>query len=245
MSNKVVAQFPKWSPDGTQIVYQRGEFDSAEIYVMNSDGSGQRRLTRNAWFDGHPTWSPDGSQIAFDSISSNGTFSTYVMNADGSSVSLLIDGGYGAALSPDGTRVAFTAPSGSGFSAGVDVYVQNLDGSERRVRLTHDSASRDPAWSPNGKTIAFDSGRSGQEEVYLMNANGGAQRLLTPADSSSLSEESGQPAWSPDGLKIVFDSNRADHLAGQIYSMNPDGSGVRRLTRGSDETDDPSWSAGS
>jgi Tol biopolymer transport system component len=59
---------------------------NGEIYVMNADGSAQRRLTRNPASDGPPVWSPDGRKIAFVRVTDDLTFGSeiYVMNADGS-----------------------------------------------------------------------------------------------------------------------------------------------------------------
>ena len=76
---------PTWSPDGRKIAVVSGRHgpENSEIYVMNADGSGQRRLTRNAAFDRAPAWSPDGRKIAF-LRERDGKSGVYVMNADGS-----------------------------------------------------------------------------------------------------------------------------------------------------------------
>lgn len=93
---------PAWSPDGSQIAFvsvrdRNGEtcfhdcFPNGEIYVMNADGSGKRRLTRTATAEGAPAWSPDGSQIAFESARPDpeGNSELYTMRADGSCVTRL------------------------------------------------------------------------------------------------------------------------------------------------------------
>ena len=74
---------PRYSPDASKIVFQSIRDGQAEIYVMNSDGSGQTRLTNNPAFDTAPAWSPDGTKILFTSLR-DGPASLYVMNADGS-----------------------------------------------------------------------------------------------------------------------------------------------------------------
>ena len=81
-----------------------------------------------------------------------------------------------------------------------------------------------PAWSPDGRKLAFVSDRDGNSEVYVMNANGSGQRNLTrnPAFDAD-------PAWSPDGRKIAFVSNRDGSYG--VYVMNADGSGQRRLAQ--------------
>lgn len=76
---------PSWNPDGSKIAFISKRDGNEEIYVMNSDGSNQTRLTYNPYGDWSPTWNPDGNKIAFESWRSNGAFSeVYVINSDGS-----------------------------------------------------------------------------------------------------------------------------------------------------------------
>jgi Tol biopolymer transport system component len=82
----------------------------------------------------------------------------------------------------------------------------------------------DPAWSPNGRRIAFTSERDGGDrEVYVMNADGTDQVRLTT--SAGFDEN---PSWSPNGRLIAFDSMRDGNL--EVYVMNVDGTNVRRVT---------------
>ena len=103
--------YPSWSPDGQKIVFRRmiGEMNS-EVFVANSDGSGERNLTSHPAFDGWPAWSPDGSQIAFAS-NRNANYQIFIMNADGSGVHLLANT-EGRATEPrwsrDGKTIYFT-----------------------------------------------------------------------------------------------------------------------------------------
>lgn len=77
--------WPKYSPDGRQIVFSSRRDNDFEIYLMNADGSGHRRLTDSPGVDAHPSFSPDGQRIAFTSAR-DGNYEIYTMKPDGSDV---------------------------------------------------------------------------------------------------------------------------------------------------------------
>jgi predicted Ser/Thr protein kinase len=93
----------------------------------------------------------------------------------------------------------------------------------------------DPAWSPNGARIAYVSSRDGNNEIYVMNADGSSQTRLTDNAAHDFS-----PAWSPDGGRIAFHSYRDGNS--NIYVMNADGSGLARLTDAPAYQMSPAWS---
>jgi TolB protein len=220
-----------WSPDGRKLALAAWGPRNIEIYVMNADGSGQRRLTRAPTFD-HvgAAWSPDGRKIAFARVRS-GNSEVFVMNADGSAKRRLTRqpaGGHNPAWSPDGRKILF----GSGRDGNQEIYVMNADGSGQR-RLTRASTFDHvgAAWSPDGRKIAFVTKRDGNWEVYVMNPDGSGKRNLTRNPGNDGPRGWGA-AWSPDGRKIAFVSDRDGTY--EVYVMNADGSGQRRLThRGS------------
>jgi WD40 repeat protein len=157
---------PTWSPDGRRIAFVSKRDGDAEIYVMTADGgSVPVRLTSSFGLDADPAWSPDGAKIAFTSARA-GTRDLYVMNDDGSGVTRLTRGTSSGfeysrpAWSPDGRRLAFLKYSCVydfyyGSYCGSDVGIMNAAGSgERRLALSGDDETR-PAWSPDGRTIAF------------------------------------------------------------------------------------------
>jgi Tol biopolymer transport system component len=214
---------------GSPLAVQRIAFTSDrdgnyEIYVMDTDGSDQTRLTNNPAEDNHPAWSPDRSKIAFVS-KRDGNYEIYVMNADGTGQTNLTnnpawDGN--PAWSPDGTKIAFDSYLAPGNR---DIYVMNADGTGQ-TRLTHDPMYADhPTWSPDGSKIAFMSDRDWDFEIYVMNADGSGQTNLT--NSRGRDE---LPAWSPDGTKIAFDSDPDLDGNSEIYVMNADGTAQTRLT---------------
>jgi Tol biopolymer transport system component len=165
LTNEGSSGSPTWSPDGKQIAFssKRESDRSFKIWVMNVDGSNQRRLTDNATSspafgdNSAPAWSPDGKKILFSGYSNfNGTRNCgvlncaelLVMNADGSNIEALTsdpnrDGGYVARWSPDGTKIVATVS----FVTRVDrsngithtgIVVMNADGSNA-VTISHRS----------------------------------------------------------------------------------------------------------
>jgi hypothetical protein len=190
---------PAWSPDGTRIAFSSFRDGNWEIYVMNSDGQNQKRLTQSsADMDRNPAWSPDGSRIAYSSQRDTNN-DIYVMNADGSnSVRLTEDPADDSdpAWSPDGTRIAFRSNRES-FPA---IWVMNADGTGATRLTSNNLGDSQPSWSPDGKKIAFTARTTATKyAVFLMNADGsGRTRFTEDFDVAA------DPAWSPDGQQIAF-----------------------------------------
>src|SRR4051812_23993520 len=98
---------PAWSPNGKAIAFVVGaEGALPDLWVMNADGSGARRLTSGRYADS-PTWSPDSKRIAF-SYASTFEMGVSVINADGSGLHEIVHNGSGPAWSPGGRRIAFS-----------------------------------------------------------------------------------------------------------------------------------------
>jgi TolB protein len=122
--------YGSWSPDMRQIVFRKiiGE-ENSEVYVANSDGSNQRNLTNNPFFDGWPAWSPDGKRIAFASNRRGHGYQIFVMNADGSNPQLVANTeGRGTAprWSPDGKVIYFTNCVEKDYGADCEIFTARL-----------------------------------------------------------------------------------------------------------------------
>lgn len=189
---------PEWSPDGTKIAFRSHRDGNAEIYVMNADGSGVTRLTNNAAFDHKPTWSPDGSKIAFTSGRS-GNGQIWVMNGDGSNVTRLTNSAEWADLpawSPDGTRIAFVrfVECDDYYSWCHNIHVMNADGTGE-VRFETRSHDSEPAWSSDGKWIAFETRYC---DYYSCYANGiSAVKSDGKGRTMILAGDLYNPTWRP------------------------------------------------
>src|SRR5438552_2369655 len=116
--------------------------------------------------------------IAFHS-NRNGNVQIFVMNADGSHVTLVTNNtalNFGPVWSPDGKRIVFSSTRDAG---NLHIFLMNADGTGVTQLNSGDFTDDDPVWSPDGKKIAFQSTRDGHEEIYIMNADGTGQTRLT------------------------------------------------------------------
>jgi Tol biopolymer transport system component len=179
---------PSYNHDDSRIVFAtdvdfpRGS-PMSQIYSMNADGSGLRRLTFNDGLNFSPSFSPDGSKIIFsfwrfrDSV-----WGIYMMNADGTNLVRVTPGQESfPRFTPDGSKIV--------YSNG-EIWIMSLDGSNK-VNLTNNPAFDDyPTISPDGTRIAFASNRTGNYELYVMNLDGSSVTQITNTPGDEF-----QPSW--------------------------------------------------
>jgi len=185
-----------YSPDGNQIVFcslrsayptnnlppdQRKRFETdpayfGEIYIMNADGSNQKRLTFTGGYDGGPFFSPDGSRIIWRRFDESGTTAdVYTMKTDGSDVRRLTKFGamsWAPYYHPSGKYFIFTSNK-LGFS-NFELYIADADGAHDPVRVTYtDGFDGLPVFSPDGQKLCWSSGRTsdGKTQLFLARWN--------------------------------------------------------------------------
>lgn len=253
--------FPSLSPDGTQIVFDSHRLrpeaeppNTSELFVMNTDGTAQMRLTPGS----SATWSPDGKMITFHASASGkgqpikpdpgaatNDSDIFVLNVDDArrgarprnitrSPAAIDDD---ADWSPNGKQIVFTSHAVTDDplnSVTAEVYVINADGTGPASRLTSNlEEERAPTWSPDGTRILFMCRRGSPAlaggpptfELCVMHADGTGVTRLTDNAVPELT-----PSWSPDGRQIVFHRPVGGRGQFQLFVIKADGTGERQLT---------------
>jgi len=193
---------PAWSPDGTRITFaswRREPGDTAEavhIYVMNADGTEQRRLFPESPGTSTSTqWVPDGRSFLLSRKVGDQGADLFVVDSNGNTIQRLTNDEFSngaGAFSPDGKRVAFHSDRGEES----DIVVINADGSGRRT-VVSEGQNWYPSWSPDGRWLAYTANVSdGADEdldIYAVPVDGG----LSPTRLASSSGREAEGRWQP------------------------------------------------
>ena len=218
----------------THIAFVRKQASGKSIFTCDLDGGTVTSAVQAGTLTLLPAWEANGTGLLFTSYLT-GRALLYRQGL-GATAPELVSGrrglNVGAAVSPDGKRLALTLT----IDNNAEIYVMDIDGRNAQ-RLTK-SWGQDvsPAWSPDGKQLAFVSSRSGAPHLYVMDADGANQRRLTFQGTYNQ-----EPDWSPraDG-KIVFTA-RDERLVYDLFTVSPATGTITRLTQDAGDNDGPSF----
>jgi TolB protein len=258
-SGRADSGWPVWSPDGKQIAFDSSRTDHNpadttqinDIFVMNADGSGTRKLTDSRGASADAAWSPDGSLIAFDADRGNHRTKQgiYVMKVDGGNVRRVTTlpasdaNDLAPRFSPDGARLVFARYCGTGRTEKAALFTVGLEGTHLRRLTSFSIPAGDADWSPDGRRIVFEAypNPASYGDVYVVDATGGRPVNLTRNPLGQAG--SADPVWSPDGRLILFlDHRRVDGIGRfGLATMHPDGSHRHFVTRTNHESHQPDW----
>jgi Tol biopolymer transport system component len=210
---------PDMSPDGSTIVYASPRTGNGDLYLVNRDGSGTRRLTSDPTEEHEPRFSPDGRRIVFVRVRGLASH-LWIVNADGSQPRQITFGSAEDAypeFSPDGKRVLFTRSVWKGgLALFPSPYEIAFDGGQLRQLLPEGNLSG--TYFPGGKRICFSGGSP--QGIWSMNRDRSGKRFLG---------EGSAPAVSPDSRRILFPGEPYNQ---SLWIMNADGSARRQIYAG-------------
>jgi TolB protein len=232
LANAVYKSFTRETgPFETRIAYSRKSSGGRDVYIADWDGHNALRIPSTD-VNVLPGLIPGGG-VAFTSYRGR---KPHVYASSGGEPKLLVGKGNmvtGAALSPDGHKIAVAIAEGDD----AEIYVGAADGSNLKpITATKFFLNTSPTWSPDGKRIAFVSNRAGGPQIFVMNSDGSNPKRLTFQGNYNTT-----PSWSPRGDLIAFTA-RDERNAFDIFTVAVDSGKISRLTQDSASNEEPSFS---
>jgi TolB protein len=235
--------WPRISPDRTRILFYRSpkgvhdtDYSATRLWMMNADGGDARELRpkgADGWeLQGHAEWSPDGTQLVMFG-GSRANPQLFVTKADGTSPRRLTDRpgtNLDPSFSPDGKTVVFVGCAQAiCFEKDYEIFSMPAAGGEAKRLTTNSLRDHDPYLSPDGSTIAWlqqseTGGAAAVWNIQRMRADGTDQRPVTNDKNIN-----SKPEWSADGTLIFFHRFEVGRPRWHIFTIHPDGSGLREL----------------
>ncbi len=217
----------------TQIAYASNRSGTFEIWLMDWDGGGQRRITTHNALSILPSWSPDNERMVYTSFA-RGTSDMYVINRRGGGrirIPTRLGLNTSATFSPVGNDIAFVGS----VTGNPDIYLIKDDGTNIRRLTSQTSIESTPEWSPNGTQISFTSGRSGTPQIYVMDSEGSNVRRIS-FDEGGWNDDA---TWSPDGESMAYTSRVGGRFQIRIANVVTRESSV---VAGEGSNEQPTWS---
>jgi len=216
----------------SSIAFASSRSGTFEIWLMDWDGSNQRRITFHNALSILPSWSPDNERMVYTSFA-RGTSDMYIIHRQGGGRQRVTSGvnlNTSATFSPVGNDIAFVGS----INGNPDIYLIRDDGTNVRRLTSTGSIESTPEWSPNGRQIAFTSGRSGTPQIYVMDAEGTNVRRI-----SFDGNWNDDAVWSPEGDRIAYTSRVNGRFQVRIANLI---TGENHIVAGEGSNEQPTWS---
>ncbi len=239
-----------FSPDGRYITYTSFERKNPDLYMHDLETGKKRLISSYPGINSGAQWAPNGKLIAYTG-SKDGDTDIFILDPFKGSRTKLISGSgvdVDPTFSPDGKRLAFV----SGRFGNPHIFIAQLDWNQQTGAVSVSSDMRityagwynsTPAWAPDSERLVF----AGYDkdidryDIFIVNREGKQLERLTLKTGDNES-----PSYAPNGYMIVFQSNRVgdQNIKGvpQLWIMNWDGGGQRKLETGIYDAQTPSWS---
>ncbi|MBI5213811.1 MAG: Tol-Pal system beta propeller repeat protein TolB [Nitrospirae bacterium] len=223
---------PRWSPDGTKLLYSAERNRSWDIYALDMSAMKEKNIVRLSGLNMSGNFFPNNREFVFSS-SKDGKSNIHVGDISNMKGWKLVSSPWidvSPSVSPDGNHILFV----SNRSGSPQIYMSNKDGNGVR-RLTFEGTyNTSPAWSSKGDRIAFVRMIGGRNQIFIIKPDGNGSIQLTDKGNNE------DPSFSPDGRHIVFTSDR-DGAKG-IYLMRVTGEDQKRITPKGIKATGPNWS---
>ncbi len=223
---------PRWSPDGSKLIYSAERNRSWDIYLLDMNTMVEKNIVSIKGLSIAGNFFPEGKEFVFAS-SKEGRSDIYIGDIVNIKGRRLISSPWidvSPSVSPDGKHILFV----SNRSGSPQVYITDREGQDIRRLTFSGSYNTSPVWSPNMDKIAFVSMINGKNQIFIIKPDGTEAYQLTERGNNE------EPSFSPDGRYLAFTSDR-DGTKG-IYLMRADGEGQVRITPKGISASNPAWS---
>ena len=241
VSTSVSPEHPELTGLG-RILFTSDRSGNQQIFMMDSNGSRQTRITNDLKNDHSAAWSPDGQQVVFIS-NRDGNDEIYIMNANGTNqkrITHTFDDEAAPDWSMDGRRLVYTRRCNTmdNCTGYQNLYVIDTDGNNARQLTNIHYNTFMPDWSFDGTFVSFVLGDKQGSSIYIIDAAGGEIRPLVDSPKINVT----MPSWSPDGSRLAYIQWDTATYISDLYVADADGRNPQRLTREEAVLSEPAWS---